>query len=203
MWFAKKENLLTGDEIKAGDAVVMLREKGFRCNGWSLVRKIFQTAHGDSWHTVPLNGSTLGELSLTPSKIYSRFVVSLHGGMDTKGKVKLHGVAHITGGGIPEKLGRVLKKSGLGARLTDLFEPPDVMAYCQRLGGISDVDAYRAWNMGQGMALITDKPDLVLAEAKAAGIEAKVAGEITKEPGITLVSRGIEKSGAELRFEIA
>jgi phosphoribosylformylglycinamidine cyclo-ligase len=202
VWFAKKENILTGNEIKAGDAVVMLRENGFRCNGWTLVRKIFLTAHGDSWHTLAHNDSTLGELALTPSIIYSRFVVGLHGGFDSKGSVPLHGVAHITGGGIPEKMGRILRRTGFGARLTDLFEPPEIMAYCQRLGGVSDYDAYGTWNMGQGMALITDNPDKVLVEAKAQGMEAKLAGVITQEPGITLVSRGIEMPGKEIQFSV-
>jgi len=202
VWFAKKDNLLTGNEIKAGDSIVMLKENGFRCNGWTLVRKIFEEAHGKEWHTVAHGGSTLGELALTPSIIYSRFVVGLHGGFETKGIAPLHGVAHITGGGIPEKLGRVLRVSKLGARLTDLYEPPEIMSYCQKLGGVSDQDAYRAWNMGQGMALITDTPERVLAYAKEKGVEAKVAGVVVDEPGITLVSKGVESPGSELTFPV-
>lgn len=202
VWFGRKENLLTGTEIQEGDSVVMLKENGFRCNGWSLVRGIFEKVHGKDWHTVEHNGSTLGMLALTPSIIYSRFVVGLHGGFDSKGSVSLHGVAHITGGGIPEKLGRVLRRSGLGAKLMNLYELPEVMAYCQKVGEVSDRDAYRAWNMGQGMALITNNPEKVLAEAKAKGVEAKLAGVIVKEPVITIVSKGIEAPGKELVFEL-
>jgi phosphoribosylformylglycinamidine cyclo-ligase len=200
VWFAKKENLLTGIEIKAGDSIVALKEHGFRCNGLSLVRKIFEEAHGAEWHNAPFEGGTLGLHVLTPSIIYSRFVVGLHGGMDTKGVSPLHGVAHITGGGIPEKLGRVLRTSKLGAHLTDLYEPASVMMYAQKMGKVSDADAYRAWNMGQGMLLITPHPENVLAYAKAQGVEAKLAGIVTEEPGITLVSRGVERPGAELSF---
>ena len=200
VWFAKKENLLTGMEIKAGDTVVALKENGFRCNGWSLVRKIFKDAHGEEWHTTPFEGTTLGLAALTPSIIYSRFVVGLHGGMDTKGVSPLHGVAHITGGGIPEKLGRVLRASKLGARLTDLYDPAPVMAYAQKTGDISDADAYRAWNMGQGMFLITPDPETVLAYAKEKGVEAKIAGEIVEGSSITLVSKGVETPGKELSF---
>ena len=202
VWFAKKEKLLTGLEISVGDSVVVLKENGFRDNGFSLVRKIFQNAHGEAWHTVPHEDSTLGVLALTPSVIFSRFVVGLHGGYDTEGVSPLQGVAHITGGGIPEKLGRVLRPSGLGARLTDLFEPPEIMSYCQRLGGVSDMDAYRTWNMGQGMALITRDPEKVLAFAKEKGVPAKRAGEIVKESSITLVSKGIEAAGTELVFSL-
>jgi phosphoribosylformylglycinamidine cyclo-ligase len=200
VWFAKKENLLTGMEIKAGDTIIALKENGFRCNGWSLVRKIFEEAHGAEWHTTPFEQTTLGLAALTPSIIYSRFVVGLHGGMDTKGVSPLHGVAHITGGGIPEKLGRVLRTSKLGARLTDLYELPSVMAYAQKTGTVSDTDAYGAWNMGQGMLLITNEPEKVLAYAKEKGFNARVAGEVTAEPGITIVSRGVESPGNELHF---
>lgn len=200
IWFANKDKLLTGEEPQVGDKVIVLKEHGFRTNGLTLVRSIFEKAHGDSWHTIEHAGSTLGELTLTPSIIYSRFVVRVHGGFNTEGKVALHGVAHITGGGVPEKMERVLRRNNLGAHLTDLFEPPEIMRYCQRLGGITDHDAYRAWNMGQGMALITDNPDGVLTEAKKAGIPAQVAGEITEDSSIVLKSKGIEAPGSELVF---
>jgi phosphoribosylformylglycinamidine cyclo-ligase len=200
VWFGRRENILTGKEIKAGDAVIMLREKGFRCNGFSLARKVFSQAYGTTWHTKEYAGATVGEYVLTPSIIYSRFVVGLHGGFDTPSVVKLHGVAHITGGGVPEKMARVLRPSGLGARLSDLYEPPGIVGMCQRLGGVSDMDAYRAWNMGQGMALITDEPEKVLAHAKEQGVDAKLAGEIVKEPGVILTSKGVEAPGEELIF---
>ncbi|HRH24293.1 MAG TPA: AIR synthase-related protein [Candidatus Paceibacterota bacterium] len=202
VWFARKEKLFTGKEIKAGDSVVMLREHGFRANGWSLIRKIFKEEYGENWHEAAFGESTLGIAALTPSVIYSRCVVALHGGFETEGSCTIHGVAHITGGGVPEKMMRVLRPSGLGAKLTDLFDPPEVMAHCQKLGKISDHDAYRAWNMGQGMALITPEPEKVVKEAQAFGIEAKIAGKITKEPGVTLVSRGTEKPGQTLEFDI-
>ncbi len=202
IWVARKDKILTGTEMKAGDSVVMLREKGFRANGWSLVRKIFKNAFGDEWHNVAHGDSTLGLLALTPSTIYSRFVVGLHGGFDTEGTCEIHGVAHITGGGVPEKMMRVLRRSKLGARLTDLFDPGEIVSYCQETGGISDIDAYRAWNMGQGMALITPEPDKVLAAAKEYGMEAKIAGEIIADPKIYVTSRGTEKPGQELVYDV-
>ncbi|OGG73354.1 hypothetical protein A3A38_01535 [Candidatus Kaiserbacteria bacterium RIFCSPLOWO2_01_FULL_53_17] len=202
VWFARKDKLLMGSEIKAGDKVVMLQEKGFRANGWSLVRKIFKQAHGDEWNSVSHEGSTLGLLALTPSVIYSRSVVAMHGGFASEGSCTIHGVAHITGGGVPEKMGRVLRRSGLGVHLSDLFEPPEIMSYCQKAGTISDYDAYRAWNMGQGMAIITPEPDAVIAEAKKHGIQAQVAGEITSEKKLELVSKGVENPGGVLTFDV-
>lgn len=202
IWVGRKEKLLTGTEIKAGDSVVVLREKGFRANGWSLVRKIFNRVHGDRWHNVEHEGSSLGLLALTPSQIYSRFVVGLYGGFDTEGTCEIHGVAHITGGGVPEKLVRVLRRSKLGARLPNLFEPAEVMSYCQKAGEISDHDAYRAWNMGQGLAIITPEPEKVIAASKAYGIDAQIAGEIVVEPKVVITSKGTEAPGKEISFDV-
>lgn len=202
LWFGRKEKLLTGSEIRVGDSVIALKEHGFRCNGWSLMRKIFKETHGDDWHTTAFEDSTLGKKALVPSIIYSRFVVGLHGGFDSEGTCKIHGIAHITGGGVREKMIRMLRPSKRGARLGDLFEPPSIVAHTQKTGAISDVDAYGTWNMGQGMMLVTPEPDKVVAEAQRAGIEARIAGEIVAEPKITVVSKGTEKAGQELVFAV-
>lgn len=198
VWFARKGKLFTGREIRVGDAVVMLREKGFRCNGFSLVRRIFEKKYGAGWHKKKFRGKKLGLHVLEPSVIYSALIVRLHGGFATKGTTQIHGIVHLTGGGIPEKFARVLKPSGFGAHLTDLFSPPSAMLHAQETGSISDPDAYRAWNMGQGMAVITPEPEKVVRTAKRFGIEAKIAGIITKEPGVRLISRGAQSAGKEL-----
>ncbi len=202
VWFGRKEKLLTGAEIKVGDAVVALREHGFRCNGWSLVRKVFTDVHGENWHTEAFEDSTLGIKALMSSIIYSRFVVGIQGGYAGNSIAEIHGVAHITGGGVKEKMIRMLRPSKLGARLENLFEPPAIMTYCQKIGNVPDVDAYNAWNMGQGMMLVTPEPEKVLAEAKKYGIEAQVAGKIIDVPKVTIVSRGVETPGKELSFDV-
>lgn len=202
VWFGRKEKLLTGSEIKVGDSIVALREYGFRCNGWSLVRKIFRDTYGDEWHIAPFEDSTIGTHALAPSVIYSRFVVGVHGGFASEGTCTIHGMAHITGGGVREKMIRMLRPSKLGAELTDLFEPPAIMAHAQKLGNVSDADAYGAWNMGQGMMLVTPEPEKVITGAKSAGIEAKIAGTIISEPRITIVSKGTETSGQKLTFDV-
>ncbi|MBU6323547.1 MAG: hypothetical protein KGI41_01290 [Patescibacteria group bacterium] len=198
LWIARKNKLLTGREIQEGDTIVLLRENGFRCNGWSLVRKVFSDAYGSEWHTEKFGDTTLGEAALTPSVIYTRVIVDLHGGFQSEGSGTVHGVVHITGGGIPEKFGRVLRPSGLGATLTDLFDPPAITKHCQEAGKIPDAEAYRAWNMGQGMAVITPEPEKAIAAAKRFGIEAKVAGTVTKEPGVRFTSKGAFSAGERL-----
>lgn len=192
IWFANKSKLFTGKEIKVGDSIVALQEKGFRSNGLSLVRKIFNDKLGEDWHNVEFEGSKLGNHVLEPSKIYSKAVVSMHGGFKTQGNVELHGVCHVTGGGIPGKLGRVLKPSGYGAELDDLFEPCNAMKYCQELGGVEDEEVYKTWNMGQGLLIITPEPDKVIEEAKKFGILAKNAGRVIEEKNIIIHSKGIQ-----------
>ncbi len=192
VWFAKKDRMFTGREIKEGDYLVGLREEGFRSNGLSLVRKIMKSNHGENWHQVPWKKGniSLADLALTPSKIYTAAVVDMFGGYDGEPKTEVHGVAHITGGGVPSKLGRVLKPSGLGAIIDSPFEPSEFMEYAQALGNVSDVEAYKTWNMGQGMIIVTPKPKEAIRIASHYGIRAQNIGRVTSEQGIRIENRG-------------
>ena len=186
IWFARKDRLFTGDQIKVGDKIVTLREKGFRSNGISLLRKIMKDNYGEKWHEAKLDGKLIGELAMVPSTIYCAAVCDMFGGFDSKAECEVHGVAHITGGGIMGKLGRVLKRAGLGAKLDNLFEPCDLMKHAIEIGNVSRDEAYRTWNMGNGMVVVVKHGE----EAKAIeiagkhGIEAKVCGEITEGQNI-------------------
>lgn len=206
VWFAHKDKMITGHNIKVGDSIVGLREPGFRSNGFSLLRKVLKDAFGDGWIHEKLDGESLLSLALKPSIIYSKPVVEMFGGADPAipAKVALHGVAHITGSGLPGKLGRALKPSGLGARISDPFSPSPLMLYCQQLGGVSDQEAYRTWNMGQGMVLVTPQPDEAIKIAKSHALEAKIIGEITKTPEISIANRALNKTKEPwLNFEIS
>ncbi len=187
VWFAKKQRMFTGREIKQGDSLVGLREYGFRSNGISLVRKILKDNYGEAWHTLSLGIKNLAELALIPSKIYTHAVVDMFGGYCKEPKTEIHGVAHITGGGIPGKLGRVLKPSGLGAIIDSPFEPSSFIKYVQELGNVSYKEAYKTWNMGQGMIIITPKPYEVMRVAEEHGIEAKTIGRVTREQEIKII----------------
>ncbi len=194
VWFANKDRMITGKEIEIGDSLIGLKEEGFRSNGLSLVRKIMQTNHGDEWHRVPWKKGnvSLADLALTPSRIYSGALVDMLGGYDLRRepRAEIRGVAHITGGGIPEKLGRVLKPSGLGAVIESTLEPSEFMLYTQALGKVADEEAYKTWNMGQGMIIISPEPDKVINVASEYGIEAKHIGYVTKEPLIKIKNMG-------------
>ncbi len=206
VWFAKKDRMFTGKEIQPKDSIVALKEEGFRSNGLSLVRKIMKKNYGDNWHEKDYNGKNLAELALTPSKIYSKAIVDMFGGFEGIPKVEIHGVAHITGGGIPGKLGRVLKPSGLSAVINDPFEPSEFVRYVQELGGVLDREAYKTWNMGQGMLVITPEPKRVIDVSSSYGIFAKEAGVIENSkdnPIILIKNRGANYAKEpELVFDI-
>lgn len=202
VWFARKDRLLTGSLIKPGHEIVALREKGFRANGISLLRAIVSDSFGNGWHTQDWKGRPLGEIALEPSTMYTRCIVEMTGGVFGDPQASLLGAAHITGGGIPSKLGRLLKTNGFGARLDALFAPPSLMLECQRWGRVLDEEAYRTWNMGQGMLLISDQPRGVLDVAARHDIEARVVGHITETPEIQITSQGALSGGQELIFPI-
>jgi phosphoribosylformylglycinamidine cyclo-ligase len=191
-WFAHESRLITGYDVTPGDSIVALRETGLRCNGISLVRKLLKDRYGEDWGEQDFNGQRLVDVALQPSQIYSAAVVEMFGGYDLKQKpiAKLHAVAHISGGGIPEKLGRNLSASGCGAVLDNPFKPCDLMLHCQEIGNVTDEEAYRTWNMGNGMLIVTPEPDKVIAVAEKYGIEAQLAGSITAKPGITITNQG-------------
>ncbi len=201
VWFAKKDRMFTGREIKEGDFLVALREEGFRSNGLSLLRKIMINNYGEEWHKKKFLGTDklMVDLALIPSRIYSKAVVDMFGGYNGVPKAVIHGAAHITGGGVPGKLGRILKPSGLGAFINDPFTPSELMLHLQEIGNVSDKTAYQTWNMGQGMIIITPEPEKVMSVAKEHKIESKIIGFVTKERGIKIMSKG--KNKEELFFE--
>lgn len=131
-WFANKSRLISGREVRFGDYIVGLAEPGFRCNGISLPRRVLKNEYGERWEDTPWKGGKLIDHILTPSRIYTRAVVDMTGGWDLKREPKavIHGAAHISGGGIPEKLGSALKPSGLGAEIDDPFDPCELMLHC-------------------------------------------------------------------------
>ena len=99
----------------------------------------------------------------------------------------LHGVAHITGGGVADNFQRVLK-NGLGAVLDNLFEPLPSMQRLMELGNLTPETAYLYWNMGTGMLLVTEEASdaAVVALLQASGYDAQIAGHLTAESGVTL-----------------
>jgi phosphoribosylformylglycinamidine cyclo-ligase len=205
LWVAHKERILTGHQIQPGDALIGLAEHGFRSNGITDVRKALLEHYGPEWQHVVV--AELGELSLgrlvqEPSIIYCKFVSDLTGGfdIDKQPKAKLAGVAHITGGGQPSKLSRMLEPSGLGVVIDNPLDPPKIMLEVQKLRDLSDEEAYRKWHMGPGMVLVTPEPEKVLAKAEAWGLAAQQVGHVTDTPGVLIRNRGVQQKEEWLTF---
>lgn len=205
LWFAHKDRILTGHQIQPGDSLVGLAEHGFRSNGITDVRKAMEGEYGPQWHDVvvqELGALPLGRLVQKPSIIYSRFVSGLTGGydIDQKPKAAVTGVAHITGGGQPSKLGRMLEPSGLGVTIDSPITPPEIMTHVQQLRDFSDKQAYGKWHMGPGMVIATPEPEKVLAEAEEFGLDAQAIGQVTDEPGIRIKNHGAAQQEEWLTF---
>ena len=176
VWFARKSNLIDRSKISEGDYLVGLQETGFRSNGFSLIRKIMNTNLNES-----VKNLRIFHLTLEPSRIYTRAIVEMTGGFYGTSKAKIHGIAHITGGGLYGKVKRMLKTCGLSAEINEPFEPPAIMKQIQRIGKVNDKEAYRTWNMGHGIVIITPEPSKVMKIALKHGHNFKIIGRIIKD----------------------
>lgn len=173
----ERERLVTGDAIKAGDAIIGLASSGLHSNGFSLVRKILIEQMKLSLDDKPLGlESTLGQELLKPTLVYSPGTTSL---ME---KVEVHGFAHITGGGMPENLGRVMP-GGLTAVIdATRWASPPVFELISSLGGVSRDEMFSTFNMGIGMAAIVPPgaANAALDAVRARGFRAHEIGEVVK-----------------------
>jgi len=169
--------IINGSKIRKGDAVIGLASSGIHSNGYSLVRKIFFDHKKMSVKKfIPDCSRTLGEELLSPTKIYVKACNAV------KDMVKVKGMAHITGGGIPGNLPRVFPK-GLGAFVEERSWPvPPIFNVMQRLGNVPDEDMKRTFNMGIGFAMIVDMRDAerTITILKKAGYKAYLIGSIEK-----------------------
>jgi phosphoribosylformylglycinamidine cyclo-ligase len=185
---APDKEIIDGRALHEGDAVIALKSRGFRSNGYSMIRKIMRETFGDYWHTVEYSpNQTWGEALLTPCYIFTPLIVDM-----MREGIDLRGIAHITGGGILDKFSRVLKYNKLGAVLDNVHEPHPYMIKMQQMGDLPDEKAYRLWNMGNAM-LIVLPPDHVNAAIQFIeknDYRGQVCGSIVLEPTITLETRG-------------
>ncbi|AFY72395.1 phosphoribosylformylglycinamidine cyclo-ligase [Synechococcus sp. PCC 7502] len=159
----EKSLLLNGTQVKDGDAIVGLASSGLHSNGFSLVRKIIADK-GFNWSDRPFKNldkdgdlvdQTLGEICLTPTQIYVKPVLSA-----LKSSLKIHGLAHITGGGIPENLPRCLGQGQVMEILPQSWEIPQIFQWLAEQGQVNQADMFDTFNMGIGMAVVIDPDDL-------------------------------------------
>ncbi len=196
----EKKKFITGKDVVPGDKIIGLRSRGFRSNGFSLVRHVLLNAFGEKWHKKSYDKKhTWGEIVLIPSLIYSAALLELLGRFGEKRVCHIKALAHVTGGGIPGNITRVLGRHG--ADLDNLWSPHDPMLRLQEMGKVSDKEAYEVWNMGTGMILVSNEFEKIEKTMDAHGIQARIIGEVSKESGVRLVSQGFFKPGKQLVFE--
>ncbi len=149
----ERAKVLDGSTISPGDVVIGVASSGLHSNGFSLVRKIvFDIAKLDPNALVPECSATVGEVLLRPTSIYTRAVRSVLAYYKVKSVV--HGIAHITGGGIFENLDRILPP-GIGVTIDrDSWPVPPVFTWLQKLGDVADDEMHRVFNMGIGLVLV-------------------------------------------------
>jgi phosphoribosylformylglycinamidine cyclo-ligase len=189
---------ISGHAIEPGDAVLALHNEGLRSNGLTLARSILSGAFGADWHEAREGGRRWGELLLTPSVIYAPAVISV-----LRAGARVHGIAHVTGGGIASNLGRILVGRGLGAHLDGLFAPDAWIAALLRLGGLRPEDAYAQWNMGNGMLLVVAPGDAgdVERHLAGAGVRACRAGTVVIGDDITIDATAWDMGRMAFRVE--
>lgn len=173
-----KSKIIDGSTIVPGDAIIGLASSGVHSNGYSLVRRLLLEQKGYKLNDAlpELGGRTLGEVLLEPTRIYVKPILAM---ME---KVRIKGMAHITGGGFIENIPRVLPEH-VNADITRGSWPVHpIFALMQRDGNISDRDMFTTFNMGIGMVLIVpaDQADAALALAGELGEAAYRIGTVTE-----------------------
>ncbi len=178
---AERELLITGERVSPGDVLIGLPSPNLRSNGYSLARRILFDVAGRSLDDPAYPGArhTLADELLEPSVIYAPAVAALTRAVDVRG------VAHITGGGIPGNLVRVLP-AGVDAVVDrSSWESPRIFGELARLGQVSDEEMARVFNLGIGMIVVVPEADAykALDVLRAAGPRATVIGSITPGDG--------------------
>ena len=183
---ADKKDIITGENIKAGDTLVGIASSGVHSNGFSLVRKVFEkelTKEGLSTYYDEL-GKTLGEALIEPTRIYVKALKAIK-----EAGVKINGCSHITGGGFYENIPRMLPEGARAVVKKDSYEVPAIFKMMQKKGDIAEEMMYNTFNMGLGMVIAVNKEDVdtVIKAIQSAGDKAFVVGHVEAgEKGVTL-----------------
>ena len=179
-----QKDLITGENIKAGDVLIGIASSGVHSNGFSLVRKVFEMT------TESLNtyydelGTTLGEALIAPTRIYVKALRAVK-----EAGVTINGCSHITGGGFYENIPRMLPEGARAVVKKDSYEIPAIFKLLQKTGDIEEQMMYNTYNMGLGMVLAVKPEDVekTMAAIEGAGEKAFVVGSVEAgEKGVTL-----------------
>ena len=171
----EEDELIDGARVQAGDQIVAVASSGVHSNGFSLVRRILEARGVDADTPLEPGGGSLLEAVLQPTYLYGSLVQAL-----LQGGVEVHGMAHITGGGLPENLPRTLPE-GVHARIDPgSWERPALFRWLQEHGEVPEADLWNTFNLGVGFCLVLPEAAVepALAVCAAAGHRAWRLGEV-------------------------
>ena len=179
-----KKDIITGENLKAGDVLIGMASTGVHSNGFSLVRKIFKMDKEtlNTYHEEL--GKTLGEALLAPTRIYVKALKNVK-----EAGVRVKACSHITGGGFYENVPRMLPEGKHAVIKKDSYEVPAIFKMMEREGNVEEHMMYNTYNMGIGMIVAVDPADVekTMEAMRAAGDTPYVIGEIKDgEKGVTL-----------------
>ncbi len=181
-----RKDMVTGENLKAGDVLIGMASSGVHSNGFSLVRKVFEkelTKEGLNTYYEEL-GNTLGETLLAPTRIYVKALKSVR-----KAGVTIKACSHITGGGFYENVPRMLKEGTKAVIKKDSYEVPPIFRLLAQKGDIAEEMMYNTFNMGIGMVAAVDKGDAdkAMEAIKEAGDIPYIIGYVEEgEKGVAL-----------------
>ncbi len=189
---ASKAALLRKERVQVGDAVIAVASTGLHSNGYSLARRVLLSEMKLSVSShVPELGATLGDVLLTPTRIYAKTVAALSAGCGDG----LHALCHVTGGGLPGNLPRVLP-DGTAARVRFDHERLPIFDLIQRGGPVDEKEMRRTFNLGIGLVVVVDASsvDTALAALSASGEKSWKMGEIVAtqagaEPTVEIIEK--------------
>lgn len=177
-----KKKIINGSKIKSGDVLIGIKSSGIHSNGYSLVRKLW----GENVEDLKKYDADLGavplDVLLTPTKIYVKSILALIE------KVKVKGIAHITGGGFIENIPRIFPE-GIGCQInTKSYELPKIFQLMVKKAKITKEQAYNTFNMGIGMVVCVAKKDVeaTIAQLESTGESCVILGKTVKGSGVKL-----------------
>jgi phosphoribosylformylglycinamidine cyclo-ligase len=182
----ERDAILGPDRVRPGDALIAMASSGLHSNGYSLVRRIVGDRDLADLHGLD---RPLGEVLLTPTRIYALDVLAL------AADVEVHALCHVTGGGLPGNLPRVLP-DGLGATIdTATWRWPAIFSWLAERGPVTDDEMWRTFNCGVGMVAVVpaERADDAVAHLEARGVPAWVAGHVHGGAGVDLL--GVPRAG--------
>ena len=183
---AERSEVIDGSAIRPGDMLIGLASSGIHSNGYSLVRKVVEASGLTVNDAVPELGTTVGEALLAPTMMYAKPIRTLMDEVQTP-DFAISGLANITGGGIPDNLGRILPPGCQAVVSRTAWPKPPLFSWLQKLGSIADAEMDRVFNMGIGFVVVC-RPEVADRVLGDIGLTAWRIGDVRSgDVGVSII----------------